>query len=1142
VHGRGRATSSHGVKRQRPATVSAERRLTALTAPYEARANKKQRFAILGQRVKGAERNVALARGNAVERRNNTLLEELKATQKSNSFVDRRFGEKDGTLDGETKALVRFQKERLRQLKVSKRGRKFNLEGAPGGEDAQQLTHAGRALSDLDAFNAPPSDGFEDEGAGGPKRVDPLDDINLRFGGGEGEEEDAPAWRGKMPVPAWQEEKRSYKEIMEEVIGKSKAARVDRAREKEEAEAALARLDAQHATVIRLMGKGAGRKGAQAEFEAAMREDAQVLDVDFTGPSARGGATDSHGGSRAPTLAPVQPAATAGIGSAMSYNVLVRALAGHSRAAAASNRTKTAEEVAEEEAARLKELEGLRRVRARGGAEGSASGEHGGGDDLGPWDVTGVTARQARAKRGGISLEEHVEEFRKGREGAAEDAEDEEEGDDSEEEEGEGEEEEEDDDSEEEGEEDGDDPMGDENDDCDEILPPPQLEEEEVRPVKVKAAGKAKAAAGEPEELPFTLAMPEDHDAYEGLLAAYAQPHRRAMVGAEEAAGAVVDEMIRRLRALHALALGAGNGGLLGRLYGLLLSEVVVVGDGVAPGASLATWRLTAAVRHLNEMSAEKGVRRNAGGPWRQAIGAMSERLSTALAAGPPAGAPPARPLAAAAAASGPSSAGWPSGGELLLSSLARSLFPLSDFRHTLLLPMSLTLASSLAQAPVVVLMDVARGALTAAACADLLLPGRRAVPELTTWLASVLAAYAGVGCGGTPSGLAGQATALRVSAPQPTFGPFLRSVTSGALVSAAVAYERSHPGTAPALPLSLTGLGLHKRGGGLTEGQLAAGILHATLLSVRALSAALVPDAFMAASPERRALLTQAALAPAGDAAHTVRAAGGSAAAAAVALPLHAHVDCPSLTAPEVLDPLIGAATLALAQAEGAIRKAGAGAGTASLPLAADLSATLKGLVAQRDAVAACRGPMRLHEDARPAAVTRTLAPLLEDVNAPTNSTHLQAQLAAAGVPARKAAATVAGANEAKEREEVRKLQRSVKREKRGAMRELRRDREAVVRAQDATRKARDAERSVRGKELRGELEAQAHTANLLSGKRKAKPVPGGNGAATKKENIAEKMPWLLSTGKTKADRRARKEGPGGGSGKSARGKGGSK
>jgi hypothetical protein len=242
------------------------------------------------------------------------------------------------------------------------------------------------------------------------------------------------------------------------------------------------------------------------------------------------------------------------------------------------------------------------------------------------------------------------------------------------------------------------------------------------------------------------------------------------------------------------------------------------------------------------------------------------------------------------------------------------------------------------------------------------------------------------------------------------------------------------------------------------------------------------------------------------------------------------------------VLDPLIGAATLALAQAEGAIRKAGAGAGTASLPLAADLSATLKGLVAQRDAVAACRGPMRLHEDARPAAVTRTLAPLLEDVNAPTNSTHLQAQLAAAGVPARKAAATVAGANEAKEREEVRKLQRSVKREKRGAMRELRRDREAVVRAQDATRKARDAERSVRGKELRGELEAQAHTANLLSGKRKAKPVPGGNGAATKKENIAEKMPWLLSTGKTKADRRARKEGPGGGSGKSARGKGGSK
>lgn len=45
-----------------------------------------------------------------------SLLVEYKALKKVNAFVDRRFGEQDDSLSAEDKALLRYQKQRTREL------------------------------------------------------------------------------------------------------------------------------------------------------------------------------------------------------------------------------------------------------------------------------------------------------------------------------------------------------------------------------------------------------------------------------------------------------------------------------------------------------------------------------------------------------------------------------------------------------------------------------------------------------------------------------------------------------------------------------------------------------------------------------------------------------------------------------------------------------------------------------------------------------------------------------------------------------------------------------------------------------------------------------------------------------------------
>lgn len=185
----------------------------------------KRKFPVLGQKTKGVKKNIVKAscaslltrgcgglqsrrcvypmglcltpqcpacpfgaapqvRSEAVERRKKSLLVEYKNLGKSNAFLDKRFGEKDANLDEEEKALMRFQKQRLKQLKSSK----FSLSepAAQEGDDGDEegLTHLGMALADIDDLGIK---GYDSEDL---EEIDADLTARLNFGGGEAAAED----------------------------------------------------------------------------------------------------------------------------------------------------------------------------------------------------------------------------------------------------------------------------------------------------------------------------------------------------------------------------------------------------------------------------------------------------------------------------------------------------------------------------------------------------------------------------------------------------------------------------------------------------------------------------------------------------------------------------------------------------------------------------------------------------------------------------------------------------------------------------------------------------------------------------------------------------------------------------------------
>ena len=123
--------------------------------PFERRFGN-EKHSVLNRKSKVSDTAVGrpgLSRSKALEKRKATLLQEFRNKDRTNVFVDKRIGERDSTMTAEEKSTARF-------AAAEKSRRKKNLFQL--GEE-EELTHRGRAISDIQKFEDPRSDEEEDE-------------------------------------------------------------------------------------------------------------------------------------------------------------------------------------------------------------------------------------------------------------------------------------------------------------------------------------------------------------------------------------------------------------------------------------------------------------------------------------------------------------------------------------------------------------------------------------------------------------------------------------------------------------------------------------------------------------------------------------------------------------------------------------------------------------------------------------------------------------------------------------------------------------------------------------------------------------------------------------------------------------------
>ncbi|BAE65521.1 unnamed protein product [Aspergillus oryzae RIB40] len=158
------------------------------------------------------------------EKRRQTLLREMEKRNKVGGILDRRFGEDDPTMTPEERAAERYARASQRKMRKESM---FNLEG-DDEEEEFQLTHKGQSLNDIDQDDFQEGDlgGLEDdasdtEAARKRKRVF-FDDGEMDGPEDLEDGEEHP------------ERKKSKHEVMKEVIAKSKLHKYERQKAKED--------------------------------------------------------------------------------------------------------------------------------------------------------------------------------------------------------------------------------------------------------------------------------------------------------------------------------------------------------------------------------------------------------------------------------------------------------------------------------------------------------------------------------------------------------------------------------------------------------------------------------------------------------------------------------------------------------------------------------------------------------------------------------------------------------------------------------------------------------------------------------------------------------------------------------------------
>ncbi|KAK6242607.1 hypothetical protein SCA6_007996 [Theobroma cacao] len=214
----------------------------------------RRKFDILGKKRKGEELRIGLSRSLAIQKANSTpeihpfyflyfilrkktLLKEYEQSTKSSVFVDNRIGEQNDELGEFEKGIMRSQRER--QLKFGKKS-KFNLSD---GEDDDFDAPGFGSLPERDDFEDEilSDDDNDDRGGATNKRSAILKQLNSH-----GAQD--PTERGL--VEGEENKHKTKKEIMEEVILKSKYFKAQKAKDKEENEQLMEELDKNFTSLV----------------------------------------------------------------------------------------------------------------------------------------------------------------------------------------------------------------------------------------------------------------------------------------------------------------------------------------------------------------------------------------------------------------------------------------------------------------------------------------------------------------------------------------------------------------------------------------------------------------------------------------------------------------------------------------------------------------------------------------------------------------------------------------------------------------------------------------------------------------------------------------------------------------------------
>ncbi|OMO93529.1 Nucleolar protein 14 [Corchorus capsularis] len=656
-----------GGKKSGPDAVSMKLKADKKPSPFESIWSRRK-FDILGKKRKGEERRIGHARSVAIEKRKKTLLKEYKQSTKSSVFVDKRIGEQNDELGEFEKGIMRSQRER--QSKLGKKS-KFNL--SDGEEDEFDDALGFGSLPEKEDFEDEMlSDDDYDDGGEGAKRSAILKQINSH--GAQDSSE--------MGLLEGEDHKhKTKKEVMEEVILKSKYFKAQKAREKEENEQLMDDLDKNFTSLVQ----------------------SQAL-LSLTEPGKMNEQPDS-------------------------YDKLVNEMVLEMRARP-SDRTKTPEEIAREERERLERLEEERQKRML--ATDYSSDEDGenveidsaqrpraiSGEDLGD---SFALDEEPRSKKGWVDeiLErKDAEDSENEDEDASEDSESAEDTDEDEGSEEQDDEEREktlslkdweqsDDDDidtdldEDEDEQEHDDAIGDKEEPKGHI----KLKKSEIRKdgksVDVKKPKSGVKHTSTESEMPYTIEAPRSLEEFSSLL--------------DNLSNGNIIEIINRIRGYNAIKLSAENRKKMQVFYGVLLQYFAVVANKKPLNFEL----LNLLVKPLMEMSMEI--------PYFSAICARQRILRTRT--------------QFCEAIKTQENGCWPTLKTLFLLRLWSMIFPGSDFRHAVMTPAILLMCEYLMRCPIKSGQDVATGSFLCSMVLMVTKQSRKFCPEAIMFLRTLLMA-----------------------------------------------------------------------------------------------------------------------------------------------------------------------------------------------------------------------------------------------------------------------------------------------------------------------------------------------------------------------------------------------------------------